>query len=117
MNAYIYCADIYCQQCGEQAKRALDGTGVKDNGDSNRYPQGPYPDGGGEADTPQHCGDCLEFLENPLTGDGYNYVADRFDEYRERGRGSKPTLEVWAEFYNGENETLNDAITRFQESK
>jgi hypothetical protein len=38
--------------------------------DSDDLPKGPYADGGGEADTPQHCDDCRRFLENPLTGDG-----------------------------------------------
>jgi hypothetical protein len=45
--------------------------------DSDEYPKGPYPDGGGEADTPQHCDHCHCFLENPLTSDGYDYVREK----------------------------------------
>jgi hypothetical protein len=44
--------------------------------DSDDLPKGPYADGGGEADTPQHCDGCGQFLGNPLTGDGLIYVED-----------------------------------------
>jgi hypothetical protein len=42
--------------------------------DSGDWPKGPYADGGGEADHPQHCGSCGAFLRNALTGDGDEYV-------------------------------------------
>lgn len=76
MRAYIYQADIYCEPC---IKIMLEGLGLEpadDTGDSDDYPQGPYADGGGEADCPQHCGGCGEFLENPLTDDGRAYVLE-----------------------------------------
>ena len=74
MDAYIYAADIYCEDCAESFTEFM--PAGSDTGDSDDYPQGPYPDGGGEADGPQHCGSCGEFLENPLTEDGENYVRD-----------------------------------------
>ena len=37
--------------------------------DSDDLSKGPYPDDGGEADTPRHCDTCGVFLENPLTAD------------------------------------------------
>jgi hypothetical protein len=46
--------------------------------DSDEWPKGPYGNGGGESDCPQHCGDCHEFLENPLTPDGYQYVRENY---------------------------------------
>lgn len=81
MDAYIYCADMFCHNCAEGIKKDLDAQivcvdSVPDFGDSDSYPQGPYQDGGGESDTPQHCGSCGLFLENPLTDEGYKYVAD-----------------------------------------
>jgi hypothetical protein len=86
MNAYIYQADIYCEDCGERIKAinqkrwslAWQTAGVSvepfDHEDSDHLPQGPYPDGGGEADTPQHCAGCMIPLGNPLTAEGVEYV-------------------------------------------
>ena len=74
MNAYIFNADIYCTDCANEMIDECRERGIDDDGDSNTYPQGPFPNGGGEADCPQHCGSCHAFLENPLTGDGDDYV-------------------------------------------
>ena len=71
MDAWIFQADVYCDDCARELIAECKGS---DTGDSDDYPQGPYPDGGGEADCPQHCGSCGVFLENPLTGEGYEYV-------------------------------------------
>ncbi len=77
MNAYIYRADIYCEPCAHKIKESLDSGGNvtnKGDDDSEQYPQGPYHNGGGEADSPQVCGGCRKFLENPLTSDGLDYM-------------------------------------------
>ena len=42
--------------------------------DSDAYPKGPYWSGDSYSDTPDHCGTCGLFLENPLTPDGYRYI-------------------------------------------
>ena len=99
MNAYIYQADIYCEDCGRALCRTLPFPAGADRDreetwDSDDYPKGPYPDGGGESDCPQHCGaseECLNAitvrsrgerykigvpLENPLTTDGVEYVRE-----------------------------------------
>ncbi len=55
--------------------------------DSDEHPKGPYSDGGGESDSPQHCASCGTFLENPLTDEGVEYV-------RESGNRE------WADFYD-----------------
>ena len=81
-DAYVYAADLYCDDCGRALETALDRAQQENTGDSNDYPQGPYPDGGGESDGPQHCGsgagcvNAMEFagtrvgvwLGNPVTG-------------------------------------------------
>ena len=119
MEAYIYQADIWCESCGEQIRRELIRTGKapsdpqdESSYDSDDFPKGPYPDGGGEADMPQHCGSggtCLlaevdngrtygAFLENPLTEDGRAYVLKALrDHYT---KGGSPLASMWAAYYD-----------------
>lgn len=126
MKAYIYQADLHCEECTEKIKRKLAGTDkvphypskaeikarlttadyparryflqsqldrlTPDSFDSDDYPKGPYLDGGGESDRPQHCGTCSLFLENPLTLDGYAYIAEQSKQL-----GGIPT--EWADLY------------------
>jgi hypothetical protein len=123
MNVYIYAADIYCEDCGKAIRERIteEGWGIfgsytgpadpKDEWsyDSDEYPKGPYPDGGGEADFPQHCGsgpDCLNaiqffdgtkagaWLGNELTSDGIQYVKDAIEEDPEN-----EVCQLWAECY------------------
>jgi len=83
------------------------GPGRQRSYDSDEFPKGPYPDGGGEADCPQHCGagaqcvNAIEFddghkvgawLENELTTDGVEYV-------REAIREGGEVAEMWADYY------------------
>jgi len=101
MDAWIYAADIYCEDCACDISDKLDVVRFSEvpklpyekHGDD--YPQGPYADGGGEADTPNHCGSCGEFLENSLTQDGENYVRDAMT-----GDGDATVLAQWREFYS-----------------
>ena len=70
MNAYIYKAELFCETCIEQIKQTLqkpENFTDEYSFDSDDYPKGPYTDGGGESDSPQHCGNCGCFLENPLS--------------------------------------------------
>jgi hypothetical protein len=113
MDAYVFQAALYCNDCGEALVRDLRQRGVEDTDDSNDFPQGPYPEGGGEADTPQHCDNgahCLgaesiggrrvgAFLENPLTSDGEAYVRESLAT----APGS-PLARFWAEHYGIEQE-------------
>lgn len=87
MNAYIYCADLLCPDCAIVTMNHLRHEGKapedwKDENsfDSDDYPKGPYPDGGGESDSPCHCGACGVPLENPLTSDGILYVLSAIQE-------------------------------------
>lgn len=99
MNAYIYQAALWCEDCALKQREHLDAAfresgaapGSPDD-DSDRYPQGPYSDGGGEADTYQHCDGCHTFLENPLTDHGVTHVLgqikDSMAEALQHGRAT-----------------------------
>lgn len=54
-DVYMYQAALLCEDCGKRVMKELDELGQEDTGDSEQYPQGPYGDGGGEADSPNHC--------------------------------------------------------------
>lgn len=94
-DAYVYQADLLCEDCALKIRRSLDRKNQKtlddderqrlcEEGDSNTYPQGPYSDGGGESDSFHFCGSgpkCVNAVEidrkkigcplgNPLTRDG-----------------------------------------------
>jgi hypothetical protein len=67
--------------------------------DSDFFPKGPYCNGGGEADNPQHCDHCCTFLENPLTADGYKYVRECvWDRYFNEDRPQE-VVHTWEKFY------------------
>ncbi len=79
MDTYIYCADLYCASCAERIMADI----PKPEGEpvgSDDYPCGPYSDGGGEADSVQHCAECGELLENPLTEEGLDSLRDMLAE-------------------------------------
>lgn len=81
MDAYIYQAALICEGCASALQ-------VND---------GPYADGGGEADCPNHCDQCGVFLENPLTSDGYDYVRAALKD----ALGQDFAREYWEPFYLG----------------
>lgn len=94
-NVYIFQAALYCEDCGKAIcartpKPPHLDPDDESSWDSDDYPKGPYSDGGGEADTPQHCDACHEFLENPLTPDGYAWLAEQ---------DSSPPVRRWRKFY------------------
>jgi len=109
-EVYIYQGALLCAGCGSEVKAELDtemnadGHPLKPEGDettydSDAYPKGPYPDGGGEADGPQACDICRKFLENPLTQDGYEYLRSMVHEAEAKGRGNEPHILEWKAFY------------------
>lgn len=103
MDAYIYQADLHCEDCIEKIKKNLKEPENLENEysyDSDDYPKGPYPQGGGEANYPQHCDSCGLFLENPLTEDGEEYVKDAIMQYYQDGvGGGNGTIELWNNYY------------------
>lgn len=93
MNAYIYRAALWCEDCIADVKKRLIAEGVLVTGalkgcdpddehtfDSDDFPKGPYGDGGGEADTYQHCDGCHVFLENALTSHGVTHVLEQIKD-------------------------------------
>lgn len=119
MRAYIYCADIYCEDCGRAIRKRIKAEGFapenprdESSYDSDEYPKGPFDDGGGESDTVQHCGshaDCLNaltlsdgskvgaWLENPLTSHGAAHVAESIADDPDN-----EVCKLWAEWYREE---------------
>jgi hypothetical protein len=105
MNVFMYCAALLCGDCGEKAVENCVDRSIVDNGDPDTYPQGPYPEGGGEADTPNHCDDCDVFLENSLTEDGQAYVRESYAWEREttnpsKSRNAIENTQRWANYYD-----------------
>ncbi len=99
MDAYVYQAELYCEECADKILCTLPmGDDVRLSDDSEVQPQGPYADGGGESDSPQHCAQCGVFLENPLTQDGYAYVRECIADTRSTGHGA--VVQEWVEFYD-----------------
>ena len=101
--SYAYNADIYCDNCAEEIKRLCG----EDTGDTDEYPQ--YVDND-EADCPQHCGDCGEFLENALTMDGYDYVKEAIMDDLKAGNDNSVAVTEWAPYYDINNEQLNSGV-------
>ena len=110
MQAYVYNAALFCEECGTQQIQNLTEDRSEllsrpvDKEDSNEWPQGPYGDGGGESDTPNHCETCGVFLENPLTDDGNEYVRERYAWERDTAHPSQSrmaieTTQLWANYY------------------
>lgn len=102
MTAYVYQAAYLCEDCARDVLRA---NALRSNPEghecdaSDCCPQGPYPDGGGEADSPQHCDQCGEFLENPLTLDGEQYVKSAIQQAMQMGELDRSAYAVWAPYY------------------
>lgn len=105
MDAYMYRAALLCEECGRKVREELTAAGKAPDDvddmcsyDSDHFPKGPFADGGGEADCPQHCDACGVFLENPLTSNGVEYVEEACKESLKR-HGDSVALDVWAPFY------------------
>jgi len=126
MQVYVYQGNLYCKDCGETIQENLAEIDLspahpdmEDTYDSDEFPKGPYSNGGGESDYPQHCGagpNCVNaielssgrrigvWLENPLTLIGVEYVQDEISREGLSGfvRGltaSREVVELWAEYY------------------
>lgn len=114
--AYVYQADLWCDDCGRAIAADLDAKEIEDTGETDVYPQYAI-DGGGESDSPQHCGageGCINaivlrqkspmtgrrqtyrigaWLENDLTSDGVEYVRGAVKDKRGLCR------RLWRQYY------------------
>lgn len=95
MKVFEFQAALLCEDCGESIKAQLPDVSE----DSDDFPQGPYSNGGGEADSPQHCDACAVFLDNPLTPDGERYCLEQWEEYCTSGVGNPGVLFEWLTAY------------------
>jgi hypothetical protein len=102
MDAYIYKGALYCRSCATDIARSIMVRRGSEEGvnfdDSDTIPQGPYPDGGGKADSPQYCDKCGEFLRNPLTSEGVRYVRQAVQEL-EAEPWKHPAARMWRTYY------------------
>lgn len=117
MNVYAYQADIYCENCANKIRYELSREGKEPNNisdetsyDTDEYPKGPYPDGGGEADSPQHCGGCNTFLENPLTQYGYEYTKEHIERDIRNSYYGSVAIQEWGQFYGIDIEEIANHI-------
>ena len=108
MDAYVYQAGLYCNACAaaimtklKQGGETPANTSDESSYDSDDYPKGPFSNGGGEADCPQHCDGCGLFLENPLTADGYSYVKRAILEAIKRLPDEVlGVIQEWSDYYD-----------------
>jgi len=115
--AYIYQADIWCDDCGRAICKRLtrEGKAPADPADEWTYDSDYFPKRAGdndESDTPQHCAagkHCLNTIELPdgskigllfgeLTQDGVNYVKESIAEAA-AGFGSIEVTGLWRQHY------------------
>lgn len=117
MDVFIYQASLLCSECGwkkrielEEAGKAPADMDDENTYDSDDFPKGPYDDGGGASDTPEHCDSCKVFLENPLTEEGMEYAEKIVHEAYEKRpsnagfslsyKETSVALSEWADFYD-----------------
>jgi len=117
--AYIYCADIWCDDCGQAIRDRLTdkGEAPTDPSDEWSYDSDDFPKCAGndeESDTPQHCAagkNCINairriggkvgFLFGELTLDGIVYIEDAIeDANRDSLAWDREIVELWYRHYS-----------------
>lgn len=116
--AFIYCADVYCDDCGNAIRKRLteEGKAPADPSDEWSYESDDFPkcaDDDEESDTPEHCAvgeNCINAIEiedgrvgllfGELTSDGENYVEDSINEANRNGNTwSRAVVGLWYQHY------------------
>lgn len=124
LQCYIYCADVYCEACGQaiRARLTAEGKSPAEPADEATYDSDDFPKGpmeAGMADTPDHCGAgeaCLEptevngdrygrFLENELTEDGVRHLEEAL--WKSVGEHSE-LAEQWGIWYRAMGYEIQD---------
>ena len=106
-SSWAYDADLHCDDCARKAGMHVDGA-VDGAGEA---PSPVLTDEQARADTPQHCGTCGTFLENPLTDEGVAYVIEALDDHM-YGGDRYAVLQTWADFYEDEIAGATDIFFR-----
>jgi len=123
-EAYVYQAALVCKECGDEIKRRLAAEGKapadpedEHSFDSDEYPKGPYAEGGGESDVPEHCDACGKFLENPLTQHGYDYLRELVADARPDNQGAIDELVAFypEAFEDRSDEPSPEVVRQFNE--
>ena len=109
--AYIYQADVWCDDCGAKIIADLTAQGKapedpdnESSFDSDEFPK-HYDAENEESDGPENCadghcaGDYGTFLQNQLTTDGYTYLKKMLDEH---GETLPEFAKEWADYYQFE---------------
>ncbi len=114
--AYVHDASLLCEDCGRAMATRLRDLGEPE--DSGRYPDGPYPEGGGKSDVPHFCGmgaSCTSRvlvhgklgvgcpLSNPLTSHGAAEVvnaikANLFSASKFKRKMGRLLRHVWRDY-------------------
>jgi len=116
--AYIYKADIYCDDCGEAIRQRLtvEDKAPADPADEWSYDSDDFPKvaGDDESDSPQHCasgeycpnaveieGGRVGFLFGELTSDGIAYVEEAIEDANLDGSSwSREVVKLWYNHYS-----------------
>ena len=120
--AFIYCADVYCDDCGNAIRHRLtdEGKAPADPANEWSYESDDFPkcaNDDDESDTPQHCAvgencinairigdsgnDRVGFLFGELTYDGIAYVEDSINEAnRDSNTWSRAVVGFWYQHYS-----------------
>ena len=100
MKIYMWNADLYCGPCGEAIAATLPDPDAweREHPDSCSYPVA-YDSSEGEADSPEHCGKCVLFLERSLTEYGVRYVKEIVSEDLETESEIVGIVKEWIDFY------------------
>jgi uncharacterized Zn finger protein len=93
MKAFVYQADIYCENCAHALNLP-----IAEEGDTNVVAVEIDMDVE-EWDYPVHCTNCGLFLENRLTSEGERYVLSKVRQALETGNIT-PVIEEWMIFYS-----------------
>ncbi len=117
--AYIYCADVWCDDCGAAIRRRLtdEGKAPADPNNEWSYESDDFPKRVGndeESDTPQHCAaneNCINaieisgkvgFLFGELTLDGVVYIEDAIEDANREVclTWNREVVELWYRHYS-----------------
>jgi hypothetical protein len=114
-EVFMFQAAFLCADCAAKIIDELDKTGQEDTGYSKDYPQGPYENGGGESDSPNHCDSgigCVNAIKvpggrpigcplgNPLTSEGQRYVTQAIaDDVLRRDDHARAVGRLWRMIY------------------